>query len=390
MEKGNVLVIGNSGVGKSTLINAVLGDAAAKTGWGTHGTTDRLEIYASEDDRVPFNVIDTIGFEPGLLKERRAVNAVKKWSRESARRGRENSRIHVIWFCVEGTSSKLFPRAIRDMSRAASMWKSVPIVVVITKSYSVPEREKNVELVRAAFAAQKQLEGRVRRIIPVVAAPFILNENAFAAPEGIPELIDFTNSLMPEGMQAAEQDLASFLLNRKRVLAQAVVTTATAAAVTVGAVPVPYADAALLTPVELAEVNAIARIFGIGKEERSKHFLNAIVEVGTVGAAAKGLIGALKAVPGLNLGAGVINAVIAGVIVAALGEASVYAFEQIYLGNKTVADIDWVKKIIESRMSLTLITKAKPFLGKLTSASDAKAVLAAVLELSASLFGGKK
>ncbi len=276
------------------------------------------------------------------------------------------------------------------MTRAASMWKSVPIVVVITKSYSVPEREKNEELVRAAFAAQKQLEGRVRRIIPVVAAPFILNENAFAAPEGIPELIDCTNSLMPEGMQAAEQDLASFLLNRKRVLAQAVVTTATAAAVTVGAVPVPYADAALLTPVELAEVNAIARIFGIGKEERSKHFLNAIVEVGTVGAAAKGLIGALKAVPGLNLGAGVINAVIAGVIVAALGEASVYAFEQIYLGNKTVADIDWVKKIIESRMSLTLITKAKPFLGKLTSASDAKAVLAAVLELSASLFGGKK
>ena len=45
MEKGNVLVIGNSGVGKSTLINAVLGEDVAKTGWGTNGTTDRLEIY---------------------------------------------------------------------------------------------------------------------------------------------------------------------------------------------------------------------------------------------------------------------------------------------------------------------------------------------------------
>ena len=55
-------------------------------------------------------------------------------------------------------------------------------------------------------------------------------------------------------------------------------------------------------------------------------------------------------IPGINLAASVINAVIAGVIVTALGEGSIYAFEQVYLGNKDISDIDWVKKIIKSKL----------------------------------------
>jgi uncharacterized protein (DUF697 family)/GTP-binding protein EngB required for normal cell division len=389
MEKGNVLVLGNSGVGKSTLINAVLGEEVARTGWGTHGTTDRLEIYESKDDSVPFNIIDTIGFEPGFLKETRAVNAVRKWSRECAKKGNENHQINVIWFCVEGTSSKLFPQTIRNLTRAASFWESVPVIVVITKSYSVPERERNVELVHNAFARQKKHGSNVKKVIPVVAAPYILNETAFAAPEGISELIDFTNYLMPAGKKAAEKDLSGFILRRKRVLAQSVVSAATAAAVAVGAIPIPISDAVLLTPTEVAEVNAIAKIYGVGKDEKSKQFLNSIVEVGTVGVAAKALISGLKAIPGVNIGAGVLNAVIAGVIAATLGEGATYAFEQVYLGNKTLTDVEWVRRLIESRMSLSALEKAKPILKKLTNASSRKTILSVVLELMGVVFGGR-
>lgn len=116
---------------------------------------------------------------------------------------------------------------------------------------------------------------------------------------------------------------------------------------------------------------------------------NSIVEVGTVGAAAKALISALKAIPGINLAASVINAVIAGVIVTALGEGSIYAFEQVYLGNKDVSDIDWVKKIIESKLSLTLVEKAKPILEKLTDAATTKEIVPVILELAATVIGKK-
>ena len=53
-----------------------------------------------------------------------------------------------------------------------------------------------------------------------------------------------------------------------------------------------------------------------------------------------------------------LNAVIAGSIVAALGEGSIYIFEQIYLGNKTMDDLDWVGKIMESKFSAKFVEKA--------------------------------
>ena len=387
MEKGNVLVIGNSGVGKSTLINSVLGKEAAKTDWGTHGTTTKLEIYESEGDQVPFRVIDTIGFEPNYLKERRAVGAVRKWSRDCARKGGENGRIDVIWFCVDGTRSKLFAEDIRRMTRAVSMWKSVPIIAVITKSYSVPDREKNIEMIRKAFEGQKKTRNNLREIIPVVAQIYTINDTAYAPPDGIPQLIDATNALMPEGSRAAAHDLAQFILNRKRVLAQSIVGAATAGAVVVGAVPLPVPDGVILTPTEVMEVNSLAKVYGIEGKAGSKHFLNSIIEAGTVGMEAKSIINMLKAIPGVNIAASVLNAIIAGVIVAVIGEGSIYAFEQIYLGKKSVEDTDWVKKIIESRITETVIGKAKPILEKVSGSSDKKELLQAVVELVQAIIG---
>ena len=368
MERGNVLVIGNSGVGKSTLINSVLGDNCAVTGFGTSGTTSRLEIY--ESNEIPFRIIDTIGFEPSWIKEIKAIHAVRKWSKASSKIGQEDTQINVIWFCVDGTSKKLFPKAIKDLSHATSMWPSVPVIVVITKSYAIPERSENIEMVHNAFAQQKRYSKNLKAVIPVVAQTYQLNDTAYAPPEGITELIDATNALLPEGLQAAQTDIANFKLNRKRMLAHGIVGTATASAVVVGAVPISFPDALILSPIEVGELNALAYIYGIKNDDAAKKFLNTIIDVGTVGAAAKAAISTLKAIPGINLGASVLNAIIAGSIVAALGEGSIYAFEQVYLGKKSVEDIDWVRKIMESKLSGKFIEKVTDILQQIADNTD--------------------
>lgn len=378
MERGNVLVIGNSGVGKSTLINAILGEEKAKTGWGTVGTTRELAIF--ESDKIPFRIIDSVGFEPSLIKEMQAIGAVKKWSKNSAKEGHKDNQINVIWFCVDGVAAKLFPKSIEDLSRATSMWESVPVIVVITKSYSVPDREKNIEMVTNAFAKQKRYSKNLCKVIPVVASTFVLNDNAFAAPEGITELIDATNEVMPEGIKAGDSDIAIFKLNRKRAMAHGITGISTTAAVVVGAVPIPFADAMILMPLEIALVSALGQIYGIAKNEESKQFFNSIVEVGTVSTAAKTALSALKAIPGINLAASMMNAIIAGSFVAALGEGTIYAFEQVYLGKKSVADIDWVKKIIEAKFSTQLIEIVNDVLKKIANNPDSKAITKLILD----------
>jgi len=344
---GNVLVIGNSGVGKSTLINAVIGSEEALTGRGSEGTTKDLKIYPQDD--IGLRLVDTAGFEPSWFKQIKIIHDVKKWSQKSETE--EDHSINVIWFCVDGTSSKLFSNTINNLVKATSLWKSVPIIVVITKSYSVPERTENIKMVKSIFSRQKRVGKNLRAIIPVVASPYILNEDAMAAPYGIPELIEKTISLLPEGKKAAINDVNAYKLQRRRVLSHSVVGTATTAGVVVGAIPIPFSDALVLSSAEIAEVNAIASIYGIKKNDKSKDFINTIIQAGTVSAVAKAAIEAFKAIPGINVGASVANAIIAGSIVAAIGEGSIYAFEQVYLGKKTLDDIDWVSKVIESKLT---------------------------------------
>ena len=378
MEKGNVLVIGNSGVGKSTLINAVLGETVAETSCGAKGTTKELKIY--ENNELPFRLIDTVGFEPSWLKERQAIYAVKKWSKESIDDKKSDKKISAIWFCIDGTSRKLFGKTINNLFAATSMWESVPVIVVITKSYSVPERKENMQMVEDVFARQKAVKN-LKGIIPLVASTYVLNDAAFAAPEGITELIDKTNEILPEGIRAAEYDLHRYKRKRKNVMAQSVIGTATTAGVIVGAVPIPFADAMILTPTEVVEVNALGVVYEIGKDEKSKRFINSIIEVGTVGAAAKASISAIKAIPGINIAASVLNAVIAGVFVATIGETSKYLFEQVYTGKRTLDDIDWAQKILASKLTNEALEKVTKILSSVSDKADVKEIAELVKKL---------
>lgn len=388
MNKGNVLAIGNLDSGKTTLINAVLGDDVNVSYWDKMGTPGELAIYDSET--VPFRIIETVGFEPSLLKEQKTINSIKKWIKKSKKNDSIENDISVIWFVIDATESKLIPERIKELVKVTSHWKSVPVVVVLTKSYSEFDREANVESAYIAYAKQKKYFENLRKILPVVASTYMLNENAFAPPEGIEELIDLTNELMPEGLQIAENNLSKFKLNQKRVLTHGMTVAATTAAVAVAATPIPLPDAHILVPIEVKLINSIAKTYGIEKNDDSNPFFQTFVEMGTVGIAAKAAINGMKLIPGINIGATLVNAIVAGVIVASLGEGAIFIFEQIHLGKKTTADINWLNEFMESKQIPQIVNMIEEITKKIDSKTEAKDIPRIIFEVLGKTFKSRK
>lgn len=379
--KGNVLVLGNSGVGKSTLINAVIGEEKAHTSFGITGTTNRLEIYGDKNPEIPFSLIDSVGFEPNPKKAKKAINLVKKWSKESTKAGNESSQINVVWFCIDGCGAKLFPETIENLARSISMWKNIPVIVVITKSYSKIDRQTNIDMVYNAFAMLNRYSCNLKAVMPVVAKIYSLDDTQYAEPEGISELIDKTLELMPEGIRIADNIISDFRIKRIRALTQSVVGAATAAAVTVGAVPIPFPDAALLVPIETAELLALAKIYSFDKEKGKDIFIKTAIDIGGVSAIGKTIITTLKAIPGINLAAAILNAAVAGTIVAAIGETSIFIYDQIYTGKKSFNDMEWITNILKERLSPeTLTPMLNSFISKLNNSDSNSKITTSIKE----------
>lgn len=358
VSKPNVVVIGNSGVGKTTLIRTLLADSEFQT-----EITKELRLY--DGPNLQFRLIDTIGFEYGYLNQVKAINAIKKWTKDSVKNNNGSDRqINMIWYCIDGTSKRFAKRNVDMFLKSTSFWKSVPIIVVITKSYSKIERDENVRMVQEAFAKNSKTSLNLKAIIPIVASTYRIDQGVSIIPYGLDELLMATNFYLPEGRLASMQDVGRYRLTQKRMMSHSLVGASTLAAATIGLSPIPFSDGALLTPLEIAEIKSLAKMYDMQFDEKSSLF-QSMIEAGAAGVVGKTALGVLNTIPGINIAAEVLNAIVAGTIVAALGEGCIYVFEQIYTGAKSANDIEWVKKSMESEAVKRVMSRLQPIITEL-------------------------
>src|SRR5262245_37318718 len=102
LPRANILITGQTGVGKSTLINAVFRRPLARTGVG-RAVTDRVQEFSDPD--LPVRLYDTPGIELG--KEAKAVRKDFKALINERLKGDASDHIHLLWFCVQSESSRI-------------------------------------------------------------------------------------------------------------------------------------------------------------------------------------------------------------------------------------------------------------------------------------------
>lgn len=369
-EKANVLVMGNSGAGKSTLINSVFNFDRAEVGNG-NTVTKKMTIYENED--VNFRAIDTKGLEYGLRGQIQAKNAIKKWSKNSVKSSNAEEYIHIIWYCVDATSKRFFDKNIDTIKNVSKMWKNIPIIIVLTKSYSEIETAENIGVVRNRIEQYKDKDSlNIDGIIPVVAQQFPINTATIVPAIGVDRLIEITNEIMPESFKINKESVADFALRLKRNNANILVVTATSGAGVVGAVPIPFADSLILTPLQIGMIKGIMRIFDFkGEDDSYNKIAETLIGGGVVTIGAKTIISSLKAIPGLNLAAYIINMIVASVITAVLGEITIKIMEKITKGELDPSNLEWMRKFAENEF-MKRVGKYIEKIGKSAEPKDSK------------------
>ncbi|HLL63257.1 MAG TPA: GTPase [Propionibacteriaceae bacterium] len=312
----NLAIFGKTGVGKSTLINAIFGEEVARTGIG-EPVTRGSHLYLDKIGHL--GIVDTQGLEVG--RDSKEILSELAKAMGQMRRLPLSEQIHVAWYCVRGMDRRFEDTEADFVRRLDEM--GLPVLVVLTQ---VPRRW-DPETDRGHFHPDAVLlaEQIIARRLPIAGGrPFMTyakaDEFAGQSAYGLQEVLDATFRVAPEGAHGALVAAQQIDYDRKAEEARKYVTGAAGAAAAAAATPIPFSDATLLVPIQLGMMARIAQIYTI-KFDRAA--LMAVVSATAATQAGRAAFtGLLKMVPGAGtVVGGMIGAGVASTFTFAMGQA---------------------------------------------------------------------
>ena len=123
-------IFGKTGVGKSTLINAIFGEEVARTGIG-EPVTRGSHLYLDKIGHL--GIVDTQGLEVG--RDSKEILSELGKAMAQMRRLPLSEQIHVAWYCVRGMDRRFEDTEADFVRRLDEM--GLPVLVVLTQ---VPRR----------------------------------------------------------------------------------------------------------------------------------------------------------------------------------------------------------------------------------------------------------
>ena len=237
----NIMVVGKTGVGKSTLINSVFRKSIAETGIGSKSTTYIHEHMLPD---FPLHIVDTVGLE---LDDKARKDAIDQIQSEISTREITHDfsqLIHCIWYCINAGSDRLEESEEAFIKSIASFTqeREIPVLIVITKAVS----NNLKEFIR--YIENRNLG--VQHIVPVLAKDFELYNGVILSSYGLDILVSSTISSLHASLRDTFISVQKASLKEKIDRARSVIDKFCIVVFGEGFSPVPMSDIALWIPTE--------------------------------------------------------------------------------------------------------------------------------------------
>ncbi|WP_217517416.1 YcjF family protein [Vibrio metschnikovii] len=331
-EQCNIIISGASGVGKSTLINAIFGEEVVKVGVGKP-VTQHLEKVSIPEKGIC--LWDTKGIEAEDYVDTMATleNEFKE-AIDNANDDRDFP--HVGWVCIKASSGRVEER---DLTLIGLLKKrDIPAIVVFTRVTGKAEREFVEEA--KLIIDDKYKDFLCGAYVSVNSVPYEIDEDIVVKVKGLECVIEETEARFPEGKKSAKN---AFLKAQRLKIemrfaamkegARKMVHIASAAAGTAGASPIPGSDAPIIAAIQSAMVYKINTEFELDADNsKMTSVLTGIMGVTALAQVGKTVVSnVLKFIPGAGtLIGGAISASTAVVITEAVGHAYIAVLEQFF------------------------------------------------------------
>ncbi len=358
----NILLMGYTRSGKSSLINALFGKEIAKAGVGKP-ITQHLEKYI--DEQKGLILWDTKGIEDKDYHD--TMQSIKKEMEDSFKTLDEKEAIDVAYLCVKETSSRVQERELLSFTKK---W-NIPTIVIFTNTQE-KAGDAFVQETKEIIGEEWGFKGFVRAYVRVNSVAFSFRGLKVPV-EGLEELVDETKKCLSDARKNKQNHFLSIqkanIQKRKQAMideSKTIIHVASGAAGAAGLIPIPFSDALAIAPIQAGMIYKMNDAFevSLGKSA-TPTFITEISSVIALAHVERTLVnGFLKLIPGAG---SVVGAAISGatavVITEGIGFAYLKVLEKCFndeTGEVKLPAVDVITSLFkENYLNLDTIKKLK-------------------------------
>lgn len=332
----NILLVGATGVGKSSLVNALFGDKVVASGVGKPITQHLQKIEIKEKGLVLW---DTKGIEAKDYQN--TVSQIDDELDDSFKKIEHIKDIpHVAWLCVDASSARVEDREL-ELIQMLNKY-NIPTVVVFTKDMG----QDSDEFINVAIKEINLKHGRIvlNRFVRVNSVVRKFSEQFELPVSGMDNLLDVTLDTISEGHKNAAEALKKAQCIRNGMRLDAMISgarkkvhIASAASATAGASPIPGSDAPIIAAIQSKLIYEINSEFALDIEvSKSTAVITSILGMTALAQLGKTIVAnVIKIIPGAGTVTGcAISASTAFAITEAIGHAYVLVLEHYFDKDK--------------------------------------------------------